>query len=823
MSYYTNIQTVKAVPGTEVNIIDNSQIKSKTQTVINGPVFLCAAACDKGTEELTFYNDINTFRSAHLNNNIVNFEKYGLPLYAVDEIIESGSGVYFKRIVSEDAKLANLGVVAVVNKIEEQKVNSEGKPLYKDQEGLETTEATSTILNPNYIKLSVSGNVTGTTNSEVNSEITVTIQNDKFKDIQLSSADNINDWFSVKEKTILSELTFKVTEAPSGENNQFKFTVTGTPTQDIEKEVTLTIPAEKLESNKSKTVDINFSINASGGTVLRKSSKNSKYQRDVNTEDEFIQVDNTPIMITKAGIQFGVKYIENCKNILEVEHGFDTIYQGPEKIDFEAMELKASLSESLEDLPDAEISNSYEDPDFPDLIIDENSYVLPLFIITDKGRGVSNKRIRIVPDYATSKYRNFFRYKLEIIESGKILASHVFSFDPEYIENSTNRSIENQAKDSVHLDVKVLESYYDEFFKVIEEFSGIDRNTINKSISIVDGKDSSGKLIPEIKVSGVNLQHTFGIRLSGGNCGKFGNNNANVTQNEEYNQLLKDFYNGDLDDNVWNRDEIFFNLVIDANYPQEVKRAIEYLCSTREDVSCLLDMTTSISEFNDYIVEIERYNKHFTNNVYYQYGQIQNKFNKKKITTTLPMLIAKRLRSHFLSGRSKPMAGKSFGFSFPEFIANSLNHTPKQTPKVDEKSILVDKNINYGSILNGTFTLETNYTTQEEHTQLSYSSNVFAIQHLIQDLRKSAPEVRYKTFTDKDLQMQKDKYDSVCNRHLSNFNYCKFNYVANEEDELLKTFRGQIVVVCKDYTIKEVFDIFVVHQDDAENIFTIAQ
>lgn len=819
--YYSNngFNTIKAVPGTEINIIDQSQINPKSNNIVNGPICLCAAACDKGTEDLTLYDSVIKFRNAHLNNNVVNFDKYGLPLYMVDELLESGVKVYFKRIVSNDAELANLGVVAVVNKIEEQKVDNEGRLLYTNQDGEETTEATSTIPNPNYVSLSVSGNVTGTTNSEVNSEIIVTINNDSFKDIQVSSGNNINSWFTVKDRSLINELTFKVTEAPSGENKSFKFNVTGTPTADIEKDITLTVPAANVETNKARTIDINFSINASGGTPLKKSK--NKFQKEINTEDEFITVNNTPIMITKAGIQFGVKYIENCKTLLDVEHGFDTIYQGPDKVDFENLELKQLKFDTIDDLPDAEVSNSYEDPEFPDLIIDENSYVLPLFIITDKGRGISNRRIRIVPDYAISKYRNFFRYNLEIIESGRVIATHTFSFDPEYTENSTNRSIETQTLNSNNINVKVLDTYYNEFFKIVEEFSGLNRSNINTKICITEGKDVNGKPVPELQVSGVNLQHTFGIRLSGGNYGKFGNNNNSILSSDEYNLILKDFFNGDLDDNVWRRDELFFNLILDANYPQETKRAIEYLCKTREDTSCLLDMGINITEFNDFIIESERYEKHFTTNIYYQYGQIQNKFNKKKITTTLPMLIGKRLKEHFMTGRSKPMCGKTFGFSFPEFIPNTINHLPKHTPKVNEKAILVDKNINYGSMFSNVFTIETNYTNQSQHTQLSYSSNVLAIQHLIQDIRKAAPEVRYRTFNDKDLQIQKDKYNEICNRHVNSFNLCRFEYAGDEEDELMKTFKGRIVIVCKDYTMQEEFDVFVVHKEDANKLFSI--
>lgn len=808
MSEYVNLP----IPGTDINVIDKSQIFKKSDSVNNGPILLAASACDKGPEELTLLTDIDRFREVYLENKVVNFNKFGLPLYLVDEVLSSGSSVYFKRIVAEDATLSNIAIIAVINKVESPKVNAEGLPLYLTPSGEETTEAVSKIENPNYkpATLTVTGAITGTTASAITSELAVTIKNDTFTDVNVDEI--VTDWFTAKENEEFTDLTFKVTTAPSGDNTSMTITVEGTPNSDIIGTLVLTVPANKLGKAKEVSVEIPISINPDGGTILRKAKTvNSTFidRNTINTTDEFITVDNVPVMTSKASVQFGAKYVNGCKTIKDVEHIMDSVHKGPEQIDGTITPVTYT---GIDDLPDASLADSNSDPDFPDLIIDENSYVLPLFIITEKGRGLSNRRVRIVPDYPNSKNSKYFRYHLEVIESGKILFKNTFAFDNDYVDGSINRNMETQSQNNQFVNVKILNQYTDEFFKVIEEFSGLDKNTINATICLVEGKDKLGKPLPTLEVGGVNLQHTFGIRLSGGDHGSFGNNNHDITKNEKYVDLLESFYKGDLDENVWRRDELFFNLICDANFDQRVKRAIEYLAKTREDVTALLDMGTTITEFNDYAIEIQQYDTKFVDNTYYQYGEIINKFNNRKIVTTLPMLIGKRAKQHFDAGRSRPMAGKSFGFSFPELL--TVNHTPKETPRINEKEILRDNRINFGTIQNNVFTLETNYTMQQEHTQLSYSSNVLAIQHLIQDIRKAAPSVRYLSLSAEDLEIQKEKYNSVCARHSNNFEVCRFDYVGDEEDALSKTFKGRILVVCKDFTMREEFDIFVIHRDD---------
>lgn len=799
------------IPGTSVTIIDNSAIPTSSSASNNNQgTVLIASASPQGPEKLVKLTDVNQFRKMFTNDGTTEFKKFGMPLYAVDEVLESGSNVFFRRIVSEDATLANVGIVAIVNKVETQKVNAQGLPLYTTPSGEETTDATSVVVNPEYKApvLSANKNITGTTSTLMSLEVTVTVANDTFTGI--SQSDDIKSWFSTDQN--ISDLTFTVTTAPTGSNDSFTFTVGGTPSSDINGKLLLTIPAEKITKNKQLSLEFGISIDASGGVAtvaksmptLPTTNKKSKS----NSVDEFITVDNTPVMISKASIQFAAKYVEGCKDVGDVIHGFDAIFKGPEEI----KEISTmAVDEDGAILPDAELPTSSTDSELSGLDINENSYIFPLFLITEKGRGIGHHRIRIVPDYTNSKYSNYFRYKLQVIKNSEVISDTTFALDPDFAVGTSNKNMETVCADNLYIDVKIQQDWFDKFFSVLEEFTGLTKEEINEKICIIEGKDKYNKPIDSITVGGVNLQHTFGIKLSGGNYGKFGNTSNSIINHPEYISLLEKFYNGDLDDDIWRKDDVFFNFVIDCAFDNKVKRAIENLCEKRGDCTAILDMGTSISEFNDFVTEKELYKPHYTTNIYYQYGEILDKFTNRRITVTLPMLIAKRLNNQFVSGLSRPMCGDDYSFS----ELKTINHTPKETPNVNEKSILVENRINYGSLYNGIFRLETNYTNQNAHTQLSYSSNVLAIQSLIQDLVKCAPDMRYRPLTAAELSLTLKQYEAICARHLSDFKQCEFEYAGTAEDELNKTFKGRIIVVCKDFDAREEFDIFVVHADEA--------
>ena len=72
------------------------------------------------------------------------FSKHGQNGIQAKHIIDAGGRLLVKRVTSKDATLANLVLTAKVTSTVEQKKNSNGDPLYIDEEGNETTEVTDT-------------------------------------------------------------------------------------------------------------------------------------------------------------------------------------------------------------------------------------------------------------------------------------------------------------------------------------------------------------------------------------------------------------------------------------------------------------------------------------------------------------------------------------------------------------------------------------------------------------------------------------------------------------------------------------------------------
>lgn len=125
--------------GSEFNIIDLSQIKQvKPITVMdNAPVVLAAFGADKGTEEMFDLSgtDFTTMFGDP------SYKKYGQGSIQIRKLIDAGARVVGKRVVADDAALANAYVVATVYKKSVQRQDPEGLPLYITPTGEITTTA----------------------------------------------------------------------------------------------------------------------------------------------------------------------------------------------------------------------------------------------------------------------------------------------------------------------------------------------------------------------------------------------------------------------------------------------------------------------------------------------------------------------------------------------------------------------------------------------------------------------------------------------------------------------------------------------------------
>lgn len=433
----------------------------------------------------------------------------------------------------------------------------------------------------------------------------------------------------------------------------------------------------------------------------------------------------------------------------------------------------------------------------------------PLFIICDNGRGVSNKRFRIYQDTTTSKPLNYVTYFIDILENGETLETISFTMNPDIILKDRNMSIQN----SIRINSKQVRCVFfeDEFDAFVENVSYLIGDTAGKFkyADVLFGTDLLGKAYPNITIgTDVNLSTVYGIQLLNGSNGNFGNRPIN---SDEYATELKKAFDGSFSDEIYDLDNNRIDAIFDANYPATVKRAIEELVNFREDCVFFRDLgigARSVEEIR--LRDMDNTHSRFCATYCNSYD-IYDPYTKKQITVTVMYHLAQLFVRHFINGRIRPFCGQKYDIVVPseDVIPGTLNFYPKHTPQLDQKVEMDDLRINYLSYYEGDIlTMNSEYTSQEEYTQLSWINNVLGVQELIKAIRALCPKIRYTFLDGEDLsKYKKDVQNTVIDKYADRFQSCTIEYVSDALYDSNKVIYAVIKVKFRNFIQTEIFKI----------------
>ena len=442
------------------------------------------------------------------------------------------------------------------------------------------------------------------------------------------------------------------------------------------------------------------------------------------------------------------------------------------------------------------------------------TFAYPLFVITDTGRGESTKRLGIVPQYQLTKNLNFMIYRLKYMGSEDFDAEQVyFASVPGVMYLQKSMDISMSSTEMLQVNACSLEGPMTAFYEKVSEISGIDINTLNK-YDLLFGKDNKGNPVQGISLddSGQDLSTDIGFVLQSGTNGAFGDT---PIATDEYEEALVEFYTGEYDEDIFNLDMYKPAACVDANYPYAVKRAIYELAKFRKDFFFFGDLGLDIVTYNDAIDKIYEMPKDKFTAWYGQSYQILNPFTKKNISVTITYSIARLVIPHLNTRTHTPYCGILNDWTIPEVIEGTLNFTPKITPRVNQKTELDDLHLNYASILNNLLTMETEYTSQEDLTQLSFINNVVSIQTIIKDVRDNCPKFRYSFISAEDLTVYKKAVSEIISRYSTWFETLEFVYVQDELMKVNKIFEASIRIKHKDFVQSEILNIYTLGQEQA--------
>lgn len=503
-------------------------------------------------------------------------------------------------------------------------------------------------------------------------------------------------------------------------------------------------------------------------SVQKTDANGNPLYRDTNGLETTDPVGNTPEMIQKCKITFGLETVSIAGNSMN---------------SFASSFLSANKHVGQRG--------------------DDDKYAL--FLITDNGRGVSNKKFRIYADTSSSRPVDYVKYVMKVIENGEELESHNFTMNPNVIETGRNISLQNVITgNSNQICCKIFEDEIQAFIENVAYISGIDVTEFEYS-DILFGSDLYGATYEQLEIDQtVRLDNANGISLVGGSNGLFGD--RPITAPTYATELVKVF-NGTDSDEIYDLDNSKITVIFDANYPAIVKRAIENIVTFREDCFYFRDMGLGLES-------IEMIKLANANNLrsrfcatYHNSWDVIDPYTKKQISVTCTYNLATAFVKHYLNGVSRPFCGQLYEITFPSVVKGTINFVPKNTPRVDQKQYFDDNRINYTSYYSDLLTMESEHTSQERYTQLSWLHNVLTVQQMIRELRVKCPKIRYNFLSGDDLTRYKDDVESVTKNYSSKFESVTLKYTKDISYEQNKIFYAVIYVTFKDFVQSEIFKV----------------
>ncbi len=449
--------------------------------------------------------------------------------------------------------------------------------------------------------------------------------------------------------------------------------------------------------------------------------------------------------------------------------------------------------------------------------IDETTTVkvfsYPIFAVADNGRGVSNKRWYIGREKQLSKTLDFMFYRLNIVEDGNVTNAVKFSLIPDTKYRGENVTLGIQARTGLNqAQATSFDKSIIKFINKVQELSLIDKEEL-LSNDILFGTKRKGTALPGIVVDDVNglqLDLSTGFNLQSGSNGSFGDApyTDSTTRELVEKEMLK-FYNGELTDAIWDKDNFQIDLIFDADFPVAVKEAIIALSAWREDFMYFRDYGLDINNFDQVLQMHEQVSPSIYASDFCQVYDVVSPYTTKINTVTMTYSISAIIINHMMQCRHLPFAGQRYNAIITDIVDGSLRYAPRVTPTVNEKDELEEIKVNFASYFSSKFIIESLWTSQVRYTQLSFSNNVIALQQVIKALRKKFPQIRYAVVrTKEDLKAYEKEVNDVLSLYSANFAELSYEYIEDPVYRANKIFRAKLNFRFADFFQAEKIDVY---------------
>lgn len=462
---------------------------------------------------------------------------------------------------------------------------------------------------------------------------------------------------------------------------------------------------------------------------------------------------------TYANAIMSIEYKKDTDNKkFVIRHRFDyaTEVKTPSVLEIKAMALET------------------EDPDADGFI------KIPVINFRMAGRGeYGNKfRCRIAHNYDYEKDYKIKMFSFEAISGASglsKLASYIGStitspkFDASTLINDV---IDDAEVGSSYFDIKVNEDNYEriyaEFKEFVEGLDEADRDVIPEidefdpffGLKVASSEANKNIQIDTSHDDALTVDAPDGVVLAGGSEGSFSDTTDAQVRETSITKAYQDAFEGNIDRHILSATRIPLDVMLDANYPYEVKQSMAELANLRESAILYLDsgIVNNSAEIENILVDYALFN---TRNISkdFQYYLVRDRISKKKIPVTMTYYYAQKIAQHFKThGNHRPFVKKYS--TLTGHVKNSLKPAIELVD-MELKEKLYEHRFNYWeAIEENVFQKGCQNTSQNINSDLLEENNMHVLFEMKRILEKDANENLY-NFTNAEDRKQFKEYEEA--------------------------------------------------------------
>lgn len=372
---------------------------------------------------------------------------------------------------------------------------------------------------------------------------------------------------------------------------------------------------------------------------------------------------------------------------------------------------------------------------------DEDGFItLPLMAIHSIGRGTygNEYRVRVTQSLQMDRENDYKNVKVEILGTEKGLASLGFfegAIHPEALEGKRSIYIQDLVNDvttgsgdiAIEIDPSTVMAFTEMYKKIVPEATA-------ETVDIFGFLTKTAKPMDKIEVASdtVILDKVEGIPLSGGGNGAFDNADSTARQ-EAINKALIAAFKGETDKAILSRRRVPADVLLDAAYDAEVKRALIDLAVARNSSMAYIDagLITTTAQAVDWATEMENMSPYLLSKNVQSY-KVRDPFTYKPINVSITYHFATAIPAHFKNkGKYVPFAGPDVRIS--DMIPGTLLPVIDSEDKELKEELYVKRVNFFECVSENVFQRGAQTTAQNIWSDLSEEHNV----HELYDIKRT--------------------------------------------------------------------------------------